>query len=73
MNWNLQGLAVEGFYLKDIPVKGNVTNSRVKYGGDVQHTVELVHAFDAGRGIKRDAGEVVLVDHKDITRVMEAV
>lgn len=73
MNWNLQGLNVEGFYLGDIAVAGKVLNSRVKYGGSVQHLVELNHSFDAGRGIARAAGETVFVEHKDVTRVMEAV
>ena len=72
MNWNLEGLAVEGVYLSDIPVAGKVIKSRVKYGGSVQHTVQLDHAFDAGRGIKRELGECVLLDHSAVTRVMEA-
>lgn len=72
MNWNLEGLAVEGIYLSDIAVAGKVLKSRVKYGGSVQHLVELNHAFDAGRGIARKSGETVFVEHKDITRVMEA-
>ena len=71
--WNLEGLAVEGVYLSDIAVAGKVIKSRVKYGGGVQHTVQLNHAFDAGRGIKREVGETVFVEHKDISRVMEAV
>lgn len=72
MNWNLEGLAVEGIYLSDIAVAGKVLKSRVKYGGRVQHLVELNHSFDAGRGIAREAGETVFVEHKDVTRVMGA-
>lgn len=78
MNWNLEGLAVEGGYLDgDQPVRGKVTHSRVCYGGGVSHHVELAEGFqwknDAGKVvISRNAGEVVIVDHKYITRVMEA-
>lgn len=71
--WNLEGLAVAGVYLSDIPVRGKVIRSRVKYGGGIQHTVQLDHSFDAGRGIKRESGEYVLIDHSTVTRVMEAV
>ena len=72
MNWNLEGLAVEGFYLDDIPVKGRVRVSRVKYGGEVCHHVELFEDLNFSHGlITRDAGGVVIVDHKNITRVME--
>jgi len=70
--WDLEGLAVEGFYLDDIPVEGNVVKSRVKYGGGVQHTVQLTKAFSFWYGkISREVGETVLVDHQCITRVKE--
>jgi len=41
MNWNLEGLRIEGSYLDAYPFRGRVTNSRVKFGGRVIHTVEL--------------------------------
>ena len=70
--WNLEGMRVKGTYLGDIPVAGKVTHSRVCYGGGVSHQIELDEAFDAGYGnIRRDAGEVVIVDHKDITEVRD--
>jgi hypothetical protein len=40
INWNLKGKEVKGIYF-DIAVRGFVTDSRVKYGGKVQHTVKL--------------------------------
>lgn len=40
--WNLEGLTIRGKYF-GLPVEGVVTNSRVKYGGKVQHTVDLFY------------------------------
>jgi len=71
MNWNLTGLRVEGNYCDEIPVAGKVTDSRVCYGGAIQHTVVIDEAFDYGHGIKREAGDVVLLDHKLVTRITE--
>jgi hypothetical protein len=39
--WNREGQRVAGMYLKAYAVSGTVTESRVKYGGRVQHTVQL--------------------------------
>ena len=41
MSWNLEGQRVHGLYLYLFPYAGVVSESRVKYGGAVQHTVEL--------------------------------
>jgi hypothetical protein len=42
MNWNeLEGKRVNGLYLGLFPFRGTVVESRVKYGGKVQHTIEL--------------------------------
>jgi hypothetical protein len=68
MSWNLEGEQVEGLYLDGIRVTGRVELSRVKYGGEVTHHV----ALDRGLtfyGITRAAGERVIIEHKNITRV----
>jgi len=72
MNWNLEGLIVEGGYLDgDQPVRGKVTLSRVCYGGGVSHHIELDEGFQyKDTTISRKAGDTVIVDHKYITRVM---
>jgi hypothetical protein len=67
-NWNFEGLRVEGKYLGDFPVAGLVRSSRVKYGGGVQHSVVLDDRLDL-YGRVREAGEVVLLDHKEVVRV----
>lgn len=41
MSWNREGQVVTGMYLGEYRCAGTVTSSRVKYGGKVQHTVEL--------------------------------
>ena len=41
MSWNLEGQTVAGVYNNSYTVVGMVTLSRVKYGGKVQHTIEL--------------------------------
>lgn len=67
MNWNLEGKYVEGVYLNDIFVQGIVQESRVKYGGRVQHRVALdipVEIF----GTERD---VLLIDAENVTMVMD--
>jgi hypothetical protein len=41
MSWNREGQHVAGIYLNAYVVNGTVTESRVKYGGSVQHTISL--------------------------------
>jgi hypothetical protein len=72
MQWNLEGLRVWGHYLDMFPVSGEVVLSRVCYGGAVQHTVVLEQPLTVF-GRVRAAGERVLLDHKDVVRVKDAV
>ena len=41
MSWDREGQSVSFKYLDTFPVSGKVSSSRVMYGGDVQHLVEL--------------------------------
>ena len=66
MGWNLEGLTVLGLYLETFPVCGKVTNSRVKYGGEVQHTVVL----DNPTKIFNSTRVRILLDHKEVLKVM---
>ena len=45
MNWKLEGRRVSGLYLGLFPFSGTVVESRVKYGGAVNHTVEVDQPF----------------------------
>ena len=68
--WNLEGLTVKGTYF-GLPVEGVVTESRVKYGGTVQHTVDLffpITLFGSERTtVLLDANEVAHVEYESIT------
>jgi hypothetical protein len=68
--WNLEGQIVRGYYF-DVPVEGVVTLSRVKFGGEVQHTVDLffpITLFGSERTtVLLDANEVVHVEYESIT------
>lgn len=70
--WNLEGERINATYLGDIPVSGEVTLSRVKYGGGVSHHVRLDHEIK-DLSIHRSAGDTVIVDHRDVTRVFGTV
>ncbi len=62
MNWNLEGQRVAGVYLNAYTVSGTVVESRVKYGGQVQHTVQLDQPLQVfGR-----SAEVLLLDNEEL-------
>ena len=60
--WNREGQTVAGMYLKAYAVSGTVVESRVKYGGTVQHTVKL----DAPATVFGRQAEVLLLDEEDL-------
>jgi hypothetical protein len=68
--WNLEGQIVRGEYLGH-KVEGVVTLSRVKFGGEVQHTVDLffpITMFGEERTtVLLDASEVVHVEYESVT------
>ena len=68
--WNLEGQIVRGVYF-NVPVEGVVTLSRVKYGGEVQHTVDLffpITMYGQERTtVLLDANEVVHVEYESVT------
>ena len=45
MSWDRTNESICGMYLDSIPFSGTVESSRVKFGGDVQHTVWLNNAI----------------------------
>jgi hypothetical protein len=54
MGWDKTGSFISGLYLDMFPFSGTVRESRVKYGGQVEHTVELVNpirVFGATRDV----------------------
>lgn len=67
MSWNLEGKRINGLYMGLFPYSGLVTESRVKYGGDVQHTVKVDEPFKV-YGAMRD---VVLVSGSEVNRIVD--
>ena len=68
--WNLEGQIVRCEYFGH-KVEGVVTLSRVKYGGSVQHTVDLFFPITIF-GVERttvllDANEVAHVEYESVT------
>jgi hypothetical protein len=63
MSWILEGKRVWCLYLGEFPCVGTVTNSRVKYGGKVSHTIQLETPLKV-YGVTR---EVVLFDLGECT------
>ena len=68
--WNLEGQTVRGTYF-GLPVEGVVTLSRVKFGGTVQHTVELffpITMFGSERTtVLLDANEITYIEYESVT------
>jgi len=65
MHWNLEGKRISGRYLGMWSYTGTVTESRVKYGGSVQHTVRVDEPFM----VYGEMREVVLVN--DFNRILD--
>lgn len=68
MKWDLTGDRVNGLYMGEFPYSGVVTESRVKYGGDVQYTVEVDEPFHVYSAVR----DRVLVSVTEITRVLSS-
>jgi hypothetical protein len=68
--WNLEGQTVRGYYFGH-QVEGVVTLSRVKFGGAVQHTVDLffpITMYGQERtSVLLDADEVAHVEYESVT------
>ena len=65
MSWDLTGSRVHGLYMGLFPYAGVVTESRVKYGGTVGHTVKV----DAPLTVFGATRDCVLVSGSEVTVV----
>lgn len=65
MNWDLTGKRITGLYLGLFPYTGTVMESRVKYGGKVQHTVQV----DEPIKVYGEVRETILVD--EFNRILD--
>ena len=67
MNWNLEGKRINGLYMGLFPYTGLVEESRVKYGGAVQHTVLVDESFKVFGAVR----ERILVSITEINRILD--
>lgn len=67
MDWNLEGNRVNGLYMGLFPYSGLVLNSRVKFGGEVQHTILVDEPFK----VYGEVREMILVGKGEINRILE--
>lgn len=69
MSWIKDGVKIEATYLGE-RVQGRVVESRVKYGGEVQYTVDLDQPVQFRW--RSEPSTRVLIDRKEIVRELEA-
>ena len=67
MSWDLEGKQVEGIYMGKFPYKGTVENSRVKYGGDVVHTIVLDESINVFGAVRE---RILVTDTENTTGVL---
>ena len=67
MGWDLTGMTVWARYLDEYDICGRVESSRVKYGGEVQHTVVLTDPIV----IYGESRDRLLIENKYVTRVKD--
>jgi hypothetical protein len=65
MKWDLTGERINGMYMGLWPYTGTVIESRVKYGGKVQHTVQVDEPFK----VYGEVRERILVE--DFNRILD--
>jgi hypothetical protein len=65
--WDLENCRVTGNYMGSIPIAGMVTESRVKYGGTVCHTVALDKPITVFGAIR----ERVILDNWEVSKIYE--
>jgi hypothetical protein len=69
MKWDLTGERINGLYMGLFPYVGTVESSRVKYGGEVQHTVVVDEPFKVYGEIR----DRILVSVTEINRILDEV
>lgn len=66
--WNLEGMFVSAKYMGEFDVRGKVSLSRVKFGGEVSHHIELEQPINV-YGRIRNAGENVIISNHEIYQI----
>ena len=66
-DFNLKNMIVTGKYMGEFPVTGKVRLSRVKYGGEVSHHIDLIEPIEIYGSIR----ESVILNHFEIETVSD--
>ena len=70
-SWVRDGQCIRGLYLSTYPVTGTVLESRVRYGGRIQHTIVLSKELKLPFGSDvRPAGSAVGINEEDVIEVV---
>lgn len=65
--WNYEGLKISGLYLSEFPVVGTVNLSRVAFGGDVRHYIDLDEPLSLP--FCKELRNSVILNHNQIEQV----
>lgn len=65
--WNYTDMHITGLYMGKFPVSGKVWLSRVKYGGEVSHHINLDKPVEI-YGTERDT---VILNHSEVLQVRD--
>ena len=69
MSWCFEGMHITGLYMNKYPVSGKVWLSRVRYGGQVCHYINLDKPLEL-YGRTRDS---LILDHREVLQVRDRV
>lgn len=67
--WNREGQRIQGLYVDTLPYEGIVRESRVKFGGRIQHTVDLLDPIE----VYGETRYAILVEETEKFSVVEEV
>jgi len=62
MGWNKDGSTIKALYLSEYMVTGVVTESRVRYGGEVSYHIDLIEPLYVFGSVR----EQVIVNEKQV-------
>lgn len=67
--WNREGQRIQGLYVDTLPYQGIVRESRIKFGGAIQHTVDLLDPIE----VYGETRYAILVEETEKFSVIEEV
>ncbi len=67
--WDLEGMIVTGKYIGEFNIIGKVRVSRISFGGDIKHHIDLDTPIEVYGSIR----DSVIINHYDIETVRDAI